>query len=271
MIQDTLFSYQQFKFLKWALALAIICSIAYLFHQPAITPNGGTILGYTLGTIAAALIVWLMWLGVRKRQYTNGNSNLRGWVSAHIYLGLSLVVVGTLHTGFQLGWNLHTLAYVLMVLTIASGVWGLSLYLRAPKDMSDALNRQSPQELVQEILQLDRETLKLAKLCTGRLSKGLENSLNQGIFNRRRQVCVGRELQCKTRAFTHLIADELSNRPELTELYRLQIQRMRTLTQLRRYYHLKFWMDIWLSIHVPLSFGLLAALTAHIVAVFFYW
>ena len=30
-------------------------------------------------------------------------------------------------------------------------------------------------------------------------------------------------------------------------------------------------MEIWLYFHVPLSFGLLAALTAHIVSVFFYW
>jgi hypothetical protein len=30
-------------------------------------------------------------------------------------------------------------------------------------------------------------------------------------------------------------------------------------------------MDIWLYFHVPLSIALLAALTIHIVSVFFYW
>ena len=30
-------------------------------------------------------------------------------------------------------------------------------------------------------------------------------------------------------------------------------------------------MEIWLYLHVPLSFALLGALTAHIVSVFFYW
>jgi hypothetical protein len=30
-------------------------------------------------------------------------------------------------------------------------------------------------------------------------------------------------------------------------------------------------MEIWLYLHVPLSFALLAALTAHIVSVLFYW
>jgi hypothetical protein len=30
-------------------------------------------------------------------------------------------------------------------------------------------------------------------------------------------------------------------------------------------------MEIWLYVHVPLSFALLAALIAHIVSSFFYW
>ena len=30
-------------------------------------------------------------------------------------------------------------------------------------------------------------------------------------------------------------------------------------------------MDVWLFVHVPLTFGLLASLTAHVVSVFFYW
>ena len=30
-------------------------------------------------------------------------------------------------------------------------------------------------------------------------------------------------------------------------------------------------MEAWLFIHVPLSFALLAALTGHIISVFFYW
>ena len=30
-------------------------------------------------------------------------------------------------------------------------------------------------------------------------------------------------------------------------------------------------LDFWLYFHVPLSIALLAALTAHVIAVFFYW
>ena len=30
-------------------------------------------------------------------------------------------------------------------------------------------------------------------------------------------------------------------------------------------------LEIWLYVHVPLTFALIAALSAHIISVFFYW
>ena len=42
-------------------------------------------------------------------------------------------------------------------------------------------------------------------------------------------------------------------------------------TRLARDLQLQALMEVWLYVHVPLSFALLGALTAHIVSVFFYW
>ena len=86
--------------------------------DPTEPPNGGTWLGYALGTIGAVLIVWLAYLGKRKRNFVRGWGTVKGWVSAHVYLGTSLLVVATLHTGFQFAWNIHTFAYALMCLVI---------------------------------------------------------------------------------------------------------------------------------------------------------
>ena len=57
---------------------------------------------------------------------------MQGWASAHVYLGTALFLVATLHSGIQVGWNVHTLAYVLMCVVIASGLFGLYHYLHNP-------------------------------------------------------------------------------------------------------------------------------------------
>jgi hypothetical protein len=44
-----------------------------------------------------------------------------------------------------------------------------------------------------------------------------------------------------------------------------------TLARARRQIQLKALLEVWLYVHVPFTFALLAALTAHIVSVFFYW
>ena len=43
------------------------------------------------------------------------------------------------------------------------------------------------------------------------------------------------------------------------------------LATMRRHMRLKAALEGWLYVHVPTTFALIAALTAHIVAVFFYW
>lgn len=271
MIQDNLFNYKKFVFLKWAILLTLISSFAYLLHQPKITANGGTWLGYTLGSIGGLLIVWLIWLGVRKRQYANESGNLRGWVSAHIYLGLALSVVATLHTGFQIGWNIHSLAYVLTMATIGTGVWGLTFYFRYPTEMSRVLNRQSPDQIVAQIESLDREALKLAKNANIQINRAIAASIKQTIFPNRRSQRTGQVKDCATDKAVNILQREMMRAENLPDLYKNQVQRLRALSQLRNYYHMRYWLELWLAVHVPCAFGLLAALLAHVVSVFIYW
>ena len=118
----SILEYARFRWFKAAIAVSIAAAAAYLWHDAPLKPYGGTWLGYALGTIGAVLILWLMWYGVRKRRYASTSGTVQGWLSAHVYLGSALVVVVTLHTGFELGWNVHTLAYVLMLAVVGTGL-----------------------------------------------------------------------------------------------------------------------------------------------------
>lgn len=154
--------YRDAYYLKWAVGLCALASLLYAIHDPVEGKSGSTWLGYALGTLGAALIAWLAWFGVRKRQFRESKAPAQAWVSAHVYLGLSLLFIGTLHAGFQLGWNVHTLAYVLMVLVIVSGIYGIVAYSVLPRQVTANRNEMEFRAMLEEIAQLNEAALSLA-------------------------------------------------------------------------------------------------------------
>jgi len=273
----SIIEYAGFRWFKLAVGLAVLASVAYLWYRPPIKPYGGTWLGYTLGTIGALLIVWLLWYGVRKRRYGSGSGTVQGWLSAHVYLGTALLVVATLHTGFQLGWNIHTLAYVLMVLVVASGFYGVFVYLRVPGAMTENLGDETLESIVLRIGDLDREMAERALSLPDELFALVERSVGDtrlgGSF---RRLVSGRDPGCATAAavrewpgFARKLKGDVAKLDK--EVFALLLRKNELLGRARRDLHYKAVLDLWLYVHVPLAFALLAALAAHIVSVFIYW
>lgn len=268
--------YNGFRYLKVATLLCVAAIAVYAWDMPPDEPNGGTWLGYTLGSIGAALILWLMWFGVRKRNYgTMGK--LQGWLSAHVYLGLSLIIIATLHTGFQFGWNLHTLAYVLMMVVITSGFFGIYAYARYPQLMTENRRGSTTEGLFNEIGELDRECRQIAsklpdEIAALALLSCDETRIGGSMF---RQLS-GHDPHCATtRAFDgvrELATTAASEHgADIRKLVTLLGKKVAFLRTMRRDVQLKALMEIWLFFHVPLSFALLAALAGHVFSVFYYW
>jgi hypothetical protein len=273
----SILEYAGFRWFKGALALCAITGAAYLWHDPPLKPHGGTWLGYTLGTIGAILIVWLMWYGVRRRRYRSNVGTVQGWLSAHIYLGTALVFVVTLHTGFELGWNIHTLAYVLMVLVVASGMYGVFMYLRVPGAMTENLGEDTLESLVLRIADIDGEVRTKAMSLPDELLSLVDQSIAGtrlgGSFAR---LITGRDPGCRTAAAVNAWparARTLTGESAVLEkeVFSLLLEKHELLERARRELRHKAVLDLWLYIHVPLAFLLLAALAAHIVSVFIYW
>jgi hypothetical protein len=287
----------------WAALGLLAASIGvYLWHAPVGTvPNGGTWLGYTLGTVGALLIVWLMYFGVRKRRYGRGTGSVRGWLSAHVYLGSSLILVALLHSGFQFGWNVHTLALVLMLIVIFSGFFGVYAYLRYPTLMTRNRQDATRDAMLEEIGEIDQNALMLAdavdpkihaivlrSIEKTRLGGGVWAQLtarddSEAALARLREAIAARENEAKAKpakemptmfAMVDFLAGGSGNDQQSEALRKLidLLTRKKTLaTRVARDIQFQALMEIWLYLHVPLSFALLAALTAHIVSVLFYW
>jgi hypothetical protein len=270
--------HRRMRYVKVMVALILLSVTAYVLWEPeGGQQNGGTWLGYTLGTIGALLIVWLMLFGIRKRRYGPGHWNLKGWLSAHVYLGLSLIVVATLHCAFQFGWNIHTLAYVLMMIVILSGVVGVVSYARLPSLMTRNRQSQTLGSMALDMLELDRQAGEHALALGDEFADEVKRSrtetrLGGGAW---RQLS-GRDPRCGTTAAlrnVRALADGVppEQRERAASLVVALQRKQEMVNRARRDIRLKGLLDIWLYIHVPLSFALLAALTAHIIAVFFYW
>lgn len=269
--------YKRFLFLKLALFAILVAVVAYALHAPPEASNGGTWLGYTFGGISALLVLWLLWFGIRKRRYGPGNVNLESWLSAHVYFGLALIVIGTLHTGFQFGLNVHTLAYFLMLFVVLSGLFGVYAYMRYPRDMTYNRRGSTLGEMLLQIADLDRQcrdiAIKLGDEINATVFEASQNTrVGGGIF---RQLS-GREPSCPTTAalgqVQRLAAATTGDDAEhFRQLVSLLSRKCELLRRARTDVRFQALLQAWLFIHVPFSFALLAALIAHIFAVFYYW
>lgn len=289
-------NYRRYRYAVVAAVVAAVTLLAYLLDHPRVPPNGGTWLGYTLGTLAALLVVFLSAFGIRKRAFRVGPGTAVGWVSAHVYLGLAALVVATLHSGMRFGLNVHTLAYVLMWVVTVSGVWGMYAYLRYPGLKSAQRGQQQRRETLKQLAELDERSLELAAV-SGETEQLISESIRRtdlggpGLWRALRAsdasaLLVGGESSWRqTRlapnpgnrtlmqvlAQMRLASPDTELRSRLQTLLELAGQKSVLLERLRRETQIAALLRVWLYVHVPTCCALLAALVAHVLTVFLYW
>lgn len=308
-MNESFLNYRHFRYLKLAVGLVVVCSIFYWLHEPMQAPNGGTILGYVLGSLSALLILWLIWYGVRKRRFNSTIGNVRGWLSGHVYLGTVLVIIATLHSGFQFGWNIHTLAWVLMVLVVLTGLYGAFAYARYPALITNNRSGENPNSLLRQLADIEAEALRLADSISPEMHHTVVRSFknthiggnvwqqlwkrNNASAERKAEKYLKKQSEkiardsgsiwgeqqdpMQSMATVRFVAGQLAAEApgeRVKTLRRIMelLARKRHITQrLNRDIQQRARLQLWLYLHIPLTFALLAALIAHVVSVFFYW
>lgn len=264
--------YANFRWAKISGGLCLLIIVSYALVDVTPRHNGGSWYGYTLGTIGAGLILWLTALGYRKRRMTSDYWSLKAWTSAHVYLGLSLIVIGTWHTGFQLGWNVHTLAWVLMMLVILSGLFGVIAYAALPQALSNNRDQMTQMQMLEAIRAFDRQLHAAAQPLSAEDTAPVLAALDEDPFAGNILTrLTGRYPGCATAAAIRSLYARRASNAEIEKVFGLLTQKEAALTRLRAHLRLRALLEIWLYVHVPLTFALIAALSAHIISVFFYW
>ena len=301
-------SHRRFRFLKAALGLGVLAWWIDWFGRDAGAPGyGGSVAGYALGIASAVLMAVLLWYGVRKRrtprfpdrrqarsgkdqarpqdrrkqgrdEFWRYGGTLRGWLSAHVYLGGLLLLTSLLHAGFRLGGSLHGLAGWLVLLVSLSGLYGVYAYRRYPAEISRlygdadmniwqedlrALNRQ----LANRVKDLQGETAPLLQLVQtgGQLQVGLISQLFSSLA------------PCATTAAIACLEARLGDVAQaheaevMREIYAQLLKKQRLLAQMRQVVSLEARMNGWLFVHAPLAVLTFVAMLLHVVVVMSYW
>jgi hypothetical protein len=297
MIHVGILRFGRARYRWWSLGLVATSGILYATQGSFQPANGGTWQGYVLGTIGAMLIVWLMLLGVRKRSYSSSLGSVAGWTSAHVYLGTALLIVATLHSAGQLGWNVHSFAYILMCAVIFSGFYGIHTYVNYPHSITNNRSGSSRAALFAELFKLDRRGRELGAKSPDDINIAVRSAIERtaiggGIYAQ----LVGKDQSLFIRpSESHDPAGgrPISNRDQqpiidyiaaripktnkiaetelLQELLEIFCRRQAVLRRVSHDIRLSGRIRVWLLIHIPLSIALLVALFIHIITTFIYW
>jgi hypothetical protein len=257
----------------WISGLTIaICLVLYVFHSPIGGKNGGTFYGLSMGTLCAAAMVFLMLYARRKRAYHSTFGTLKAWLSAHIWIGLALIVLVPLHSGFQFGWNVHTLCYAFIVVTIITGIWGAFLCVALPPALQARREGLSAKVLLSEINVLSSDVGILAKNKSPAFLK-LINEIDFSPMKSVWQVILSKQVAIKQldeRLLSKMVhgfeAVEQGDALKLIGIVEKKIELTNKLYQELRTLSL---LKIWLYVHLPFAVGGFTLLVVHVFSVFY--
>ena len=292
MIHRNLLQFRGARYLWWAVGLTVGSAALYA-SQTGKTASGDTWQGYVLGSVSALLVLWLILLGIRKRRYASTLGSVQGWVSAHVYLGLALLIVATLHCAAQFGVNVHTLAYAIMCFVILSGVYGVYVYLAHPRLIAENNAGGARASLFAELFDLNRQARLQCEQCGAAVTLAVVSSIERtAIGGSAWQQLLGRDRSWFMRSIdtraTLLAnvdqqpvidyvaqrlprADKSAEAKALQELVVMLCRRQSVLRRIRRDIRLHAALKAWLYVHVPLSVALIGSLIVHILVTFLYW
>ena len=277
-MQGTLLTYGSKRYLWGAVIGTVALLLSYSYYARTTIPSGSTVWGLVYGWIGLIAILVLMFLGIRKRWYFSHLGTLQGWTSAHVYLVLLTLLIIPLHAGFQFGWNVHTLAYVLLVVVVLSGIVGLLIYLTVPVILTTHESGMLPDMLGAEIDQILKEMKQLAADKPGifqhlyqeeaRRCRELKSQGWRILFTR---VDPGAILAQRTRDLHEQLADiPATDQEGFSRFAGMVLRRTELEAYLAGQMRLKNGLQAWLYVHVPVSIAMVAAVGIHLLVVLYY-
>ncbi len=257
-------------------ASAVGLVLHYVNYRSRTVAYGGSIEGLLYGVVGTALIGVLMYLGIRRRSYSSHTGTLQGWLSAHVYLGLLTLLVIPLHAGFRFGWDVHTLAFVLLAIVVLSGVGGVLLYRILPSRLTKFEARQQADKIDPQLARLLADMRALVKDKSNALVDiyraelaASQQRMPSGwslLRGQTRDVLAERSADLAAKAAVVPLEEQAT----FQVLSQLLLKKAQLEFNLLQQMQLRNALKAWLYVHVPVSIAMVCAVVVHLIVVFWY-
>jgi len=152
-----------------SIAIFVVCLAIYVPYAltAARGPTGGSALGLAFGIVGFAFMLFAAALGARKRVPTWRLGRAQAWMRGHLWLGLLALPLILFHGGFHFGGTLTRILMWLLIVTVASGVFGAALQNYLPRLMTRDVPLETIYDEIKHVWQLLREEADRAmeRLC----------------------------------------------------------------------------------------------------------
>ena len=139
---------------------------------------GGTALGLAFGVLGFAFMIFAALLGARKKVPVWRVGRAQTWMRGHLWLGLLSLPLILLHSGFRYGHGLTAVLMTLLIIVVASGVFGAALQHYMPRVMTREITMET---IYEEIGHVRAQLLEEAEeLIASRHNRGAEKAAAAG-------------------------------------------------------------------------------------------
>ena len=250
---------------------------------------GGTALGLVFGSFGFAFMIFAALLGARKKVPVWRVGRAQTWMRGHLWLGLLSLPLIMFHSGFRYGHGLSAVLMTLLIVVVASGVFGAALQHYMPRVMTREVTMETIYEEIEHVrAQLREEAEELFTQATAMAAKAAAAG---GVGSTATSVAVREDEAAPLRNFFeqelrpfldspgargHALADQAQSRSAFAQLRTLVPPALHTTLedlesiceeerQLTMQSRLHLWLHGWLLLHVPLSLALILLGAVHAV------
>jgi len=260
---------------KWLAASLIILGVAtavyipYAVHSPS-GPSGGSAIGLAFGIVGSTFMVLSGLLAGRKKVPVWRLGRAQTWMRGHLWLGLLSLPIIFFHAGFRFGGPLTSVLMVLVIIVVASGIFGAVLQHYMPSMMtvqvpSETIFEQIDHVRAQFVADADGLVASAELTASGEEGASPLTSFYQREMRPFLQSHGARHQLLSNRERAHGTFEGLRMLlpAEVQEATRRLEQICEEERQLRRQSLLHHWLHGWLMLHIPLSFALLVLGCVH--------